>query len=203
MVVALRAVAIVLAAGKSSRMGRNKLLLEVDGATVLDRLLAFLTSVLGEVIVVTGNDPEPIRAVAESRGARVVHNPNYEEGMTTSFQAGLRAASADAVFLVLGDQIGLEPGLLRRMIDVMERDQSALIVSPAYGGRRGHPTLFRRPLFSEIFGIRGEETLKDVVLGHESEHRTVEGDEWTVIDLDTPEDYEQALRRWKSSRASP
>jgi len=199
----LRAAAVVLAAGRSSRMGKNKLLLEVDGATVLDRLLASLTSVLGEVIVVTGKDPEPIRVIAESRGTSVVHNPNYEEGMTTSFRAGLRAASADAVFLVLGDQIGLEPSLLLRMIDMMEGDQSALIVSPAYGGRRGHPTLFRRPLFSEILGLRGEETLKDVVLRHETEHRTVEGDEWTVLDLDTPEDYEHALRLWKSSRAFP
>jgi CTP:molybdopterin cytidylyltransferase MocA len=199
----LRAAAVVLAAGKSSRMGRNKLLLEVDGATILDRLLISLKSVLNEVIVVTGHDPEPIRAIAESRGARVVHNPNHEEGMTTSYQAGLRVASADAVFLVLGDQLGLEPGLLLRMIDVMEGDQSALIVSPICEGKRGHPTLFRRPLFSEILGLRGEETLKDVVLRHETEHRTVEGDEWTVIDLDTPEDYEQALRRWKSSRVSP
>lgn len=199
----MRAAAVVLAAGKSSRMGRNKLLLEVDGATVLDRLLVSLTSVLGEVIVVTGNDPETIRVIAESRGARVVHNPNYEEGMTTSFQAGLSAGSADAVFLVLGDQLGLEPGLLWRMIDVMEDEPSTLIVSPICEGKRGHPTLFRRPLFNEILGLRGEETLKDVVLRHESEHRTVEGDEWTVIDLDTPEDYEQALRRWKSSRASP
>ena len=198
----MRAAAVVLAAGKSSRMGRNKLLLEVDGATILDRLLTSLTSVPGEVIVVTGNDPKPIRAIAESHGARVVHNPNYEEGMTTSFQAGLRAASADAVFLVLGDQIGLEPSLLLRMIDVIEGDQSALIVSPVYGGRRGHPTLFRRPLFSEILGLRGEETLKDIVLRHESEHRTVDGDEWTVLDLDTPEDYEKALRLWRSSRAS-
>jgi molybdenum cofactor cytidylyltransferase len=82
----LRVAAVVLAAGKSSRMGRNKLLLEVDGATVLDRLLASLTSVLGEVIVVTGKDPEPIRVIAESRGTSVVHNPNYEEGMTTSLR---------------------------------------------------------------------------------------------------------------------
>ena len=199
----MRAAAVVLAAGKSSRMGRNKLLLKVDGATVLDRLLVSLTSVLGEVIVVTGNDPEPIRAVAELHSARVVHNPNYEEGMTTSFQAGLSAASADAVFLVLGDQLGLEPGLLWRMIDVMEDEPSTLIVSPICEGKRGHPTLFRRPLFNEILGLRGEETLKNVVLRHETEHRTVDGDEWTVIDLDTPEDYEQALRRWKSSRASP
>jgi len=199
----LRVAAVVLAAGKSSRMGRNKLLLEVDGATVLDRLLVSLTSVLGEVIVVTGNDPEPIRAVAELHSARVVHNPNYEEGMTTSFQAGLRAASADAAFLVLGDQLGLEPSLLWRMIDVMEGDQSALIVSPICEGKRGHPTLFRRPLFSEILRLRGEETLKDVVLRHESEHRTVDVDEWTVLDLDTPEDYEKALRLLRSNRASP
>jgi molybdenum cofactor cytidylyltransferase len=178
-------------------MGRNKLLLEVDGVTVLDRLLTTLTGTLNEVIVVTGYDPKPIKAVAESYGARAVHNPNYDEGMTTSFQAGLRAASAEAVFLVLGDQLGLEPDPLLRMIDVMEGDPSALIVSPTYEGRRGHPTLFRRPLFGEILGLRVDETLRDVVLRHGAEHRTVEGDEWNILDLDTPEDYERALRLWR------
>ncbi len=197
----MRAAAVVLAAGRSSRMGRNKLLLEVDGATVLDRLLTTLTGTMNEVIVVTGHDPKPIEAVAESHGARAVHNPNYDEGMTTSFQAGLRAASADAIFLVLGDQLSLEPDLLLRMIKVMDGDPSALIVSPAYEGRRGHPTLFRRPLFSEILRLRGEETLKDVVVRHKSEHRTVEGDEWTTIDFDTPGDYDQALRLWRGRRS--
>jgi len=196
----LRAAAVVLAAGRSSRMGGNKLLLEVDGATVLDSLLASLTSVLREVMVVTGHDPKPIEAIARSHGVRAVYNPNYEEGMTTSFQAGLRAASADAVFLVLGDQLGLEPGLLLRMIDTMEGNPSALIVSPVYKGRRGHPTLFRRPLFGEILGLSGEETLRDIVLRHESGHRTVEGDELTIIDLDTPGDYDQALRLWRGRR---
>ena len=195
----MRAAAVVLAAGKSSRMGRNKLLLEVDGATVLDRLLTSLTGALKEIIVVTGNDPEPIKAIAELHGARAVHNPNYEEGMTTSFQAGLRAASADAVFLVLGDQLSLEPDLLLRMIDVMEGDPSALIVSPTYKDRRGHPTLFRRPLFSEILGLGEDETLRDVVVRHEAEHRTVEGDEWNVLDLDTPEDFDRALRLWRAN----
>jgi molybdenum cofactor cytidylyltransferase len=198
----LRAAAVVLAAGRSSRMGRNKLLLEVDGATVLDRLLTTLTGTLNEVIVVTGHDPKPIEAVAESHGARAVHNPNYDEGMTTSFQAGLRAASADAIFLVLGDQLSLEPDLLLRMINVIEGDPSTLIVSPTYEGRRGHPTLFRRPLFGEILGLRADETLKDIVLRHGAEHRTVEGDKWNVLDLDTPEDYERAMNLWrkKSSR---
>jgi molybdenum cofactor cytidylyltransferase len=198
----LRAAAVVLAAGRSSRMGRNKLLLEVDGATVLDRLLTTLTGTLNEVIVVTGHDPKPIEAVAESHGARAVHNPNYDEGMTTSFQAGLRAASTEAVFLVLGDQLGLEPDLLLRMIDVMEGDPSALIVSPTYEGRRGHPTLFRRPLFGEILGLRVDETVKDIVLRHEAEHRAVEGNEWSILDLDTPKDYERAMNLWrkKSSR---
>jgi molybdenum cofactor cytidylyltransferase len=180
-------------------MGRNKLLLEVDGATVLDRLLTSLTGALKEIIVITGNDPEPIKAIAELHGARAVHNPNHEEGMTTSFQAGLRATSADAVFLVLGDQLGLQPELLRRMAAVLDNVPGALIVSPTHGGKRGHPVLFSRPLFSEILGLGEDEALRDVVVRHEAEHRTVEGAEWNVLDLDTPEDYDRALRLWRAN----
>ncbi len=198
----MRMAAVVLAAGKSSRMGRNKLLLMVEGRTMLGRLLdALAESDVDEVIVVTGYRPEEIEGIAQGHGARIAHNPEHEKGMTTSFQAGLRDASADAAFLLLGDQIGLEPELLREMALVLEQDAEALIVSPIFEGKRGHPVLFRGALFPEILGLGEEETMKDVVDRHGGSHRLVEGSVWCVLDIDTPEEYEEALRLWRASRA--
>jgi molybdenum cofactor cytidylyltransferase len=189
----LRTGAVVLAAGKSSRMGENKLLLMVGGRTVLDRLLDALTQAVDEVVVITGNNPEPIRAIASAHGVRVAHNPNHEKGMTTSFQAGLRdVGGVDAVFLVLGDQLGLAPELLRRMAAAMEDVPSAIIVSPIHNGKRGHPVLFRSSLITEILALTG--SLKEVVDGHADAHVHIEGGEWSTLDFDTPEDFERARR---------
>ncbi|HEX9915862.1 MAG TPA: NTP transferase domain-containing protein, partial [Candidatus Bathyarchaeia archaeon] len=123
-------------------------------------------------------------------------NPRYEEGMTTSFQTGLRAVDADAAFLVLSDQVGLTMSLLSTMVQVMVDDEDVQIVSPRYGEARGHPVLFRRSLFGEILSLGPGESLKDVVARHEDGHRYVEGDVWIVIDLDTPEEYEAAWKLW-------
>ncbi len=198
----MRFAAIVLAAGKSTRMGVNKLLLKVAGRTILDRLLdALEASVVGEIVVVLGHDPESIRPVAEAHRVRTVMNPDYERGMTSSFQVGLRWVSADAAFLVLGDQLGLDQGLLDRMAGVMESDPSALIVSPVHEEKRGHPVLFRKQLFGEIMGLGERETVRDVVTRHEDAHRTVEGGPWSVLDIDTPEDFERAVRLFGSGPA--
>jgi molybdenum cofactor cytidylyltransferase len=192
----LRTAAIVLAAGKSHRMGVNKLLLEVDGKTVLDRLLESLTQAIDEVVVVTGYNPDPITKIAKAHDVLVVYNPDHEKGMTTSFQAGLKAIGAvDAAFLVLGDQLGLAPELLRRMIAAMEDVPSALIVSPTHNGKRGHPVLFRSSLFGEILALTG--TLKEVVDRHVDARVNVEGGEWSTVDFDTPDDFERAKHLFK------
>ncbi len=190
----MRAAAVVLAAGKSSRMGSNKLLLPFSDKTVLETTLDALKGV--STVVVTGHNPQELEAVLSRYKVKVVHNPRYEEGMTTSFQAGLRAVDADAAFLVLCDQVGLSPRTLSAMVQVMAEDGDAQIVSPRYGEARGHPVLFRRSLFREILSLGPDESLRDVVARHEDGHKYVEGDAWTVIDLDTPEEYEAARKLW-------
>jgi molybdenum cofactor cytidylyltransferase len=190
----MRTAAVVLAAGKSSRMGSNKLLLPFFGKTVLGTTLDALRGV--ETVVVTGHRPEELEEALSRYSVEVVHNPRHEEGMTTSFQAGLRAADADAVFLVLGDQVGLDRRMLSAMVQVLVEDEDAVIVSPRYGDRQGHPVLFRRSLFYEILSLKPGEPLRDVVMRHEDGHRYVEGDVWTVIDMDTPEEYEAAKKLW-------
>ena len=190
--------AVVLAAGSSSRMGANKLLLKLGGKTVLEHILDGLVGY--ETVVVTGHSPEEIKDIATRYGVKTVHNPDYEKGMTTSFQTGLKAIDSDAAFIILGDTFGFRETLLRRMESELRRHPEALIVSPIYKGRRGHPVLVRRPLFKEFTDLGSGDTMKDVVGRHEKEHTYVEGDVWTVTDMDTPEDYETVKKLWEETR---
>jgi molybdenum cofactor cytidylyltransferase len=193
----LKTAAVVLAAGKSSRMGVNKLLLEVGGKTVLDRLLESLTQAVDEVVVVIGHNPDPITKIAKAHNVLVAYNPDYEKGMTTSFQTGLRAViSVDAAFLVLSDQLGLKPEFLKGMLAALEGIPRVLIVSPTYNGKRGHPVLFNAQLFGEILSHEG--TLKEVVDRHADAHGSIEGDEWSIMDFDTPADFEQVKRLFEN-----
>jgi molybdenum cofactor cytidylyltransferase len=192
----LRVAAVVLAAGKSRRMGRNKLLLKLGGITVLDRVLSSLeASRVEEVAVVLGHRPEDLRPIVDAHAAEAVINLDYEAGMTSSFKAGLSGVSVDAAFLCLGDQAVLDPVLMDRMIDALEADPEALIVSPVHEERRGHPVLFRNALFPEIMSLGRGNTLKDVVEGHGDRHLLVVGDVWCTLDMDTPEDYERIRDR--------
>ena len=198
----MRLAAVVLAAGKSSRMGYNKLLLEVAGRTVLDRLLDALDgSSVDEVFVVLGHRPEELAPIVLTHRAETVINPDYEEGMTSSFRAGLKWVIADGAFLILGDQLGLRTELLELMADKMENEADALIVSPVHEGRKGHPVLFRRALFAEILGLGPDKTMRDVVRRHEDAHVSVESDIWCTLDMDTPEEFER-IRRLFESRLS-
>lgn len=192
----MRTSAVVLAAGKSSRMGKNKLLLEIDGKKILDWILQTLTSTLDEVIVVTGYNPEPIKKIVESYHCKIVHNYLYEKGMTTSFQTGIKETNADAVFLVLGDNFGLDSKLIKKMMKILE-EEDALIVSPVYNGIRGHPVLFHKKICDEII-YKKEMVLKDIVMQYSGAHVTVEGSIFTSLDFDTPEEFEKVKEIWRS-----
>lgn len=199
----MRTAAVVLAAGKSQRMGKNKLLLEFNGRTIIDSLLDALdVSRVDDIFVVLGHKPEQLIDRVEAHRAIPVINPDYEDGMTSSFKAGLRRVRGDAAFLVLGDQVGLDTALLSKMEDTLMFDPHILIVSPVHEGRRGHPVLFRRALFPEILGLGLDKTLRDVVDGHEDAHRLVEGDLWCTLDMDTPEDYERVRRLIEEGRVA-
>jgi len=196
----LRLAAVVLAAGRSSRMGANKLLLKVGDRRVIEHILFSLKPF--ETIVVLGHRPDDVKEFVEAFGAKTVYNPDYDEGMTLSFRAGLRALDTDveAVFMALSDTFGFSYGLLEEMKGVLIKDPEALIVSPVHQGRRGHPVLFRKPLFDELLGLGEGETMRDVVNRHESQHRYIEADIWCTVDLDTPEDYERVKRLWRETR---
>jgi molybdenum cofactor cytidylyltransferase len=190
--------AIVLAAGKSSRMGTNKLLLEVGDKKVIEHILNKLKGY--PTIVVTGHNSEEIKPIIDSYGAEEAYNRNYDNGMTTSFQTGILklAENTDATFLVLSDTFAFKNDLLKRMIEKMDNEDEALLISPLYRGKKGHPVLVRSDLFNEFLNLRSDETMKDVIKKYEEKHKYVEGSVWCRIDLDTPEDFEKVKEMWAS-----
>ncbi|MGZ4852746.1 MAG: nucleotidyltransferase family protein [Halobacteriota archaeon] len=200
------AAAIVLAAGKSERMGCNKLLLRLNGHTVLDHILNATTAAhLKETVVVLGYRHEELIDVVALRHdtVRIVVNHDHAHGMATSFQKGLRALRhVDAAFLVLGDQPMLDPTLLNEMVQCLKDHQEALIVSPTHNGKRGHPVLFHRALFGEILSLDNAATIRDIIHRHADRVLTVEAPEWTTLDMDTPTEYRRICALMKHGRYS-
>jgi molybdenum cofactor cytidylyltransferase len=193
----LRLAAIVLAAGKSSRMGTNKLLLKIGNKRIIEHIVHTLQPL--DTILVLGHRANEIKEIAESLAVRIIVNLDYEKGMITSFQTGLKIIdpNIEAVFMVLSDMFGFNKSLLERMSETMEETLDIQIVSPRYKGRKGHPVLIRKSLFKEFFNLEEGKTMKDVINRFEKQHRYIEADEWCTVDLDTPEDYERILEMWK------
>jgi molybdenum cofactor cytidylyltransferase len=202
----MRVGAVVLAAGKSLRMGRNKLLLPLKDKTVIENILDSLEAAsVREQIVVLGTEPQEVVETIKPRLSKVkiALNLSPELGMASSFKTGLiMINNVDAAFLVLGDQAILDPNLLTKMVKTMEDNPEELIVSPIHNGKKGHPLLFHRKLFGEILSLKDTQTLREVIHGHEDRLVTVEAPEWTIIDIDTPEDYERLINLIKTGQFS-
>jgi molybdenum cofactor cytidylyltransferase len=191
---------IVLAGGKSSRMGRPKALLPIGsrGATFFDRITRTLIEAgLEDIVVVVGADAEAIRsAVQPSQGVRIVDNPDYEQGQLTSLVAGLSAidnARATAALVTLIDVPLVSAATVRTLIAV-QRDRNAPVVRPVSKGRHGHPVIFGRALFDELHHADPSHGAKPVVRAHAEEMIEVPiDDEGAFTDIDTPEEYERLI----------
>ena len=186
--------AVVLAAGKSERMGQNKLFLRLKGKALMDNVLdAVEAAGLAEQVIVLGHDVELLIEALKPRvnTLKIAVNEDYEQGMTSSFQKGLRTLPyVDAAFLVLGDEPIFESNFLKLMVQQMENSQGkALIVSPIHKGKKGHPLLFHRQLFPEILSLKNSQTIREIVHRYTDRLLTIEAPQWTIMDIDTPEDY--------------
>jgi len=184
--------AILIAAGKSERMGRPKALLTIRGRTFLENILDTIKqSRIDGSVVVLGHHCDEIQKVIE--GDNVVFNPAYEKGMITSIQSGIRALQpeVDGALLFLVDHPLVAPETLDVLINNFTPD---CIVLPKFAGRRGHPVLFARSILKEILDLPTSTGANAVLWKDPS--RVVEivvQDRGVLIDVDTPEDYEQLL----------
>lgn len=202
---ARRITAILLAAGLSKRLGRNKLLLPLGDETVLRKTAkAVLASDVSEVILVTGHEEAAVKQAVGGLDVRLAHNPRYAEGQSTSMIAGVEAAreEACAYLFVLGDQPLLTPQIVNDLISLYEESRpGALVAAPVFEGRRGNPTLFSATLKDELLRASGDAGGRGIIRRLETEspeqivfHRLPNDD--IFLDIDTEEDYERMLRKF-------
>lgn len=193
--------AIILAAGRSRRMGeRNKLLLEVGGQPVLARVLrAFAAAPVREIIVVTGAQHERIAALVEQEnGVRTVHNPAFRSGMASSIRRGVRTAEPDAAGYALcpGDLPLLSSQTVDTLCRTFTAQASPRIVAPTVDGQQGHPVLFGVVFREALLALEGDRGARGLVRRDETPlTRVPVPDEGILRDVDTPEALERARRR--------
>ena len=186
-----RIAALLLAAGRSLRMGGpNKLLATVGGRPLVRiEAEAALASRADSLTVVTGHDAAAIEAALAGLDVRFVHNPDFAEGLSTSLRTGLRSlpAAADGVMVLLADMPGIGPDVLNRLMAAFDPGAGAEIVVPTWQGRRGNPVLWAArflPLLEAATGDAGGRHLIDA--NRESVAFVAAGPAVTA-DVDTPE----------------
>ena len=187
-----RIAAVVLAAGRSTRMGGpNKLLAEIRGRPlvriVVDEAVA---SHAKPVIVVVGHERGEVEKALAGLPVQFVHNPDFAQGLGTSLKAGIAAvpAEADGAIVCLADMPQVDASLLNRLIAAFDPDRGALIVMPTAEGRRGNPVLWSRRFFPDLMAIEGDVGARHFI-GRYSEAAVevpLEG-KAALVDVDTPE----------------
>lgn len=189
---------IVLAAGESRRFGRNKLLMPILGVPMIRRIVkGALDSVVDEVVVVLGFEAEIVMRAIDDLPCRIVVNERYSMGMSLSVKVGFRAVSSntDAVIILPGDYPLVDSDVIDVVVETYRKTNAPIVIA-SYMGRRGHPLLLSRALFSELMEIN-EETmgLKSILSRHEEEIVLAEtGKIGVLMDVDVPEDINCILK---------
>jgi molybdenum cofactor cytidylyltransferase len=211
--------AIVLAAGRSRRMGAQKLLLPLDGQPIIARIVEeVLRGPVDRAIVVIGPDGRGIRTALAGRSVHFVTNPDPESEMLESVRCGWRALAMNrlpvaayraeniaAALIVLGDQPGLTAGVIACLVQAF-RTTGRGIVAPVHEGRRGHPLLVAARYGEEILTRYDETGLRGLLQAHcEDVLEVAAGTPVVLEDMDEPEDYERlaGLTKTAKPRARP
>jgi molybdenum cofactor cytidylyltransferase len=186
-----RIAAIVLAAGRSSRMGPlNKLLQPIDGSTIIARVTgAAIASGGNPVIVVTGFEDDRVKEALRGLDVTFANNPNFDEGMSGSIRTGLAAlpAGSDGAMILLGDMAEVGASDLRLVMAAFAGRDAICI--PVRDGRRGNPVLWGASYFAEMMRLSGDVGAKQLIAKHPAHVTEVPvGSDGIFADVDTPAD---------------
>lgn len=193
-------VAVVLAAGESSRMGRPKALLPIDGQTFIERIVAALKQTkVGKIIVILGHNGSELEAKISHLPVQILINTDYKQGQLSSLQLAVRYLQADTdcdgMLVHLVDHPYLAPALVEEMIGRFYATKKRIVV-PKFHGKRGHPVIFSNALFGELLSAPMDEGAKAVVNAHRIETLEIDTqEEGIAVDIDTPELYQRHVRR--------
>ncbi len=188
--------AVVLAAGRSERMGRPKMLLPFGRRTLIETVLAgVLKSRVDEVVVVVGAHREAIEPVVSKLGLRTVFNEDFDAGMLSSVVRGLSEvpAATEAVLVVLGDHPYPPASVIDRLISARERTGKGIVL-PLHRGRRGHPVLIDLRYRERVTALDPSVGLRQLMRDHPDDVLEVPVRTPAVLaDIDRPADYRKAL----------
>jgi molybdenum cofactor cytidylyltransferase len=196
-----RVAGVVLAAGLSTRMGRNKMLLQIGGRSLVRRAVeTALAAQLDPVLVVLGHERERVEAEVQGLQCAPVHNPEYAEGMNTSLRAGIRALPSDVAgaVVMLGDMPLVGVAMLRALVDTFRRAKPPLLLS-TYDGVVAPPILYGRALFDELRALHAEACGKSIVNAHRAEAIELSWPKEALTDLDAPEDFARVRARLEAA----
>lgn len=189
-----RVAGVILAAGKSTRMGRIKALLPFRGKPILGCVVDHARrSFLNQIIVVLGSASDQIQQGVDLKQVRLLINKHYDEGQSTSLKTGLSGISeeTDAVVFILGDQPLIGPEVINALIEGFRRT-SAPFVIPTFEGKRGNPVLIDRTVFHRISQLKGDVGARALFNEYEDEIEEIEVKNHGILfDLDTWDDYEK------------
>ncbi|HEY7216628.1 MAG TPA: nucleotidyltransferase family protein [Thermoanaerobaculia bacterium] len=187
---------ILLAAGTSSRMGSNKLLFQVQGESLLRRVARrALAGGLHPLLVVLGHEAARTARELDGLACQTVVNPGYEQGITSSLQAGLSAlpAAARATVVMLADMPFVTSEMIAGLVARYRASEAPLVISD-YAGVHAPPMLYDRALFGELQAMaEGSGCGRQVVKAHRHEAGVLSWPAAALADLDVPEDYARAL----------
>ena len=189
--------AVVLAAGSSVRLGRNKLLLELAGETVVRRAVrAAAQARLHPVVVVLGHEAARVRQEVDDLPCRPVVNADHAQGVSTSLRAGVSAIADEvqALVVVLADMPFVTSSMIEALVDRYRASGAPLVIS-AYGEVTAPPTLYDRSLFAELLSTSGDRCAKQVVRRHREEAAVLSWPDEALRDIDVADDYEHARLR--------
>jgi molybdenum cofactor cytidylyltransferase len=183
--------ALVLAAGQGRRMGGpNKLLSTVNGKPLV-RLAAeaAMKSKAASVTVVTGHRKDDVKTALRDLKVKFVHNPDYEEGLSTSLRAGLQGlpSDIDGAIVLLADMPAVDAATIDTLIGAFNPEQGALLVVPTFAGKRGNPVLWSSRYFPALMAVQGDTGGRHLIGENPEAVAEVEIGETVALDIDTPE----------------
>lgn len=185
--------ALLLAAGRSSRMGRNKLVMELRGKALVTHVAdQALAAGFADVIVVTGHQADAVHQALAGRPVTWVHNPLYEQGMASSLKAGIGALlpTIDALLVCLGDMPRVGAAQMQDIARAYDPAGGHTICVPIFQGQRGNPVLFGRRHFAEMQALEGDRGARSLLVRHADRICPVPmADDGVLVDVDTPESF--------------